>query len=59
MSKLIDGDIRRGSECSYKKICPIAESNSCRHKGISHPCDYSCAMVKYFKATKKHKSCNT
>jgi len=45
---LVNGLILKGDECPFKEHCGIAQMGSCHHKGVDHPCDFSCASARGF-----------
>ncbi len=48
MSKLINGRIPVGSDCPFATECAIKEEGDCKHKGVRHPVDFSCATARGF-----------
>lgn len=48
-SKLIYGKIPAHTECPFKNRCyTTAEEGFCKHKGIEHNVDFSCAIARAF-----------
>ena len=48
LSRLTVGYILKGEPCPSRNLCEISKSGECGHKGINHPCDFSCAAVREF-----------
>jgi hypothetical protein len=48
VSKLKLGLIPKGTECPFKDQCGIQQAGDCKHKGVLHSCDFSCASARGF-----------
>lgn len=48
MSKLKLGLIPQGTDCPFRGQCGIAQDGNCKHQGVNHTCDFSCAMARAF-----------
>jgi hypothetical protein len=48
MSQLTNGKIPQGQDCPFASECSFKAFGTCGHKGVNHPCDYSCATARGF-----------
>lgn len=48
MSSLVDGRIPARTECPFRVGCKIAQEGACRHKGVNHAREFSCATARGF-----------
>lgn len=46
--RLVNGKIPKWQECPFRKHCGIAKKRACKHKGVEHPCEFSCASARAF-----------
>jgi hypothetical protein len=48
VSRLIAGKVPQGQLCPFRGRCSTWEAEQCHHKGVKHPCDFSCATARAF-----------
>lgn len=54
MSQLTNGKIPQGQDCPFTSECSFKAFGACGHKGVTHPCDYSCATARGFDMLKTY-----